>query len=103
MSAPENILLIRLKSIGDVVQTLPAVHVVRDNFPNARLHFLVSKEYAPLVRGFTDINEVITLDRAAYRSGNPMAIVADSFGLVFRLRQKRFSSSISRVTARRHG
>ena len=88
---PENILLIRLKSIGDVVQTLPAVHIVRDNFPAARLHFLVSREYAPLLRGFADLNEIIPLDRAAYRSGNPLVILSRTAALVRRLRQQRFS------------
>jgi ADP-heptose:LPS heptosyltransferase len=33
----ENILPIRLKSMGDVVLTLPAVHAVRENFPDADL------------------------------------------------------------------
>jgi hypothetical protein len=30
--------------------TLPTVHAVRENFPEARLHFLVSQEYAALSR-----------------------------------------------------
>ena len=38
----ENILLIRLKSIGDVILTLPAVGVVRENFPAAKITFLTS-------------------------------------------------------------
>jgi len=36
----ENILIIRLKAIGDVIQTLPAVHAVRENFPAAKITFL---------------------------------------------------------------
>jgi heptosyltransferase-1 len=51
-----NILLIRLKSIGDILFTLPAVHALRENFPDAKLHFLVSGEHAPLLRGFPDIS-----------------------------------------------
>ena len=39
----KEILLIRLKSIGDVVLTLPAVHVVRENFPAAKITFLTSR------------------------------------------------------------
>ncbi len=39
MNALENILLIRLKSIGDIVFTLPAVHAVRENFPDANFIF----------------------------------------------------------------
>ena len=47
MNPRQNILLIRFKAIGDVVLTLPAVHAVRENFPDARLHFLVSKGFRP--------------------------------------------------------
>jgi ADP-heptose:LPS heptosyltransferase len=91
MTAPENILLIRLKSIGDIVFTLPAVHAVRENFPDARLHFLVSKEHAELLRGFSDIDEIIPLDRAMYRSGNPIRLCSNFFKLVHHLREKNFS------------
>jgi ADP-heptose:LPS heptosyltransferase len=91
MAAPENILLIRLKSIGDILFTLPAVHVVRENFPGAKLHFLVSKEHAPLLRGFSGIDEVIPLDRAVFRSKNFPAIGAGVFQLLRRLRERNFS------------
>ena len=62
---PENILLIRLKAIGDVVLTLPAVGALRENFPAAKITFLTSKENASLLRGFREVNEVMALDRAA--------------------------------------
>ena len=90
----ENILLIRLKSIGDVLFTLPAVHAVRENFPEARLHFLVSHENAPLLRGFSDIDEVIPLDRAVYFSTNLKAMCAGTFQLLRWLRRQHFSRVI---------
>jgi len=90
----ENILLIRLKSIGDILFTLPAVHVIRENFPEARLHFLVSRENAPLLRGFAEIDEILPLDRAIYRSGNLLAAAASTGKLLRILRQKKFSLAI---------
>ena len=91
MDASANILLIRLKSIGDIVLTLPAVNRVRDNFPRARLTYLTSAEHAPLLRGFTAVDEVLALNRALYRRKDPLAICAATFDLVRRLRQQRFS------------
>ena len=91
MDASANILLIRLKSIGDIVFTLPAVNRVRDNFPRARLTYLTSKEHEPLLRGFIAVDEVLALDRAFYRRKDPLAICAATFDLVRRLRQQRFS------------
>ena len=91
MDANPNILLIRLKSIGDVLFTLPAVHAVRENFPSAKITFLVSKENASLLRGFRDVNEVIAIDRAALRSGNPLKMTSEFFSLLRRLRTGGFS------------
>jgi ADP-heptose:LPS heptosyltransferase len=88
---PQNILLIRLKSIGDVVFTLPAVAALRENFPAAKITFLTSKENAQLLQGFREVHEVIALDRAAFRSGNPLKIVPEFFQLIRRLRAGQFS------------
>jgi ADP-heptose:LPS heptosyltransferase len=91
MPSVQNILLIRLKSIGDVVFTLPAVHAVRENFPSAKITFLTSKEIAPLLSGFSEVNEVIPLDRATLRNPNPLKIAPEFFRLIRRLRTEKFS------------
>jgi ADP-heptose:LPS heptosyltransferase len=56
MTDNENILLIRLKSIGDILFLLPAVHRLREN--------------ASLLEGVREVDGVITLDRARFQSGN---------------------------------
>ena len=89
-----NILLIRLKSIGDILFTLAAVRVVRENFPDAKIHFLVSAEHATLLRGFADVDEVIALDRAIYRSGQWGAALVNTFALLRKLRRMRYSHVI---------
>ena len=94
MANPENILIIRLKSIGDVLFTLPAVHAVRENFPDAKLHFLVSKEHAALLRGFAEIDAVIPLDRKIYGAGIFSSAGRDTFRLLRDLRQPKFSRTI---------
>jgi heptosyltransferase-1/heptosyltransferase-2 len=94
MESKENILLIRLKSIGDIIFTLPAVHVARENFPDAKFHFLVSREFAPLLRGFPGIDYIIPFDRAVFHSGNVRDISASTFRLLRDLRQTNFSRVI---------
>jgi ADP-heptose:LPS heptosyltransferase len=89
--SPGNILLIRVKSIGDIVLTLPAVHVVRSNFPGAKIHFLVSAEHAPILRGFGDIDEIIPLDRSVYRSSNLAGACAATAKLLRHVRRQDFS------------
>ena len=89
-----NILVIRLKSIGDVVLTLPAVNALRDNYPDARIVYLTSSENAGLIAGFQEVNEVISLDRRSYRTGNPLTFVPQFFRLLRRLRTGRFDLAI---------
>ena len=91
MDAPANILLIRLKSIGDVLFTLPAVHRLREMFPDARITFLTASDNAPLLQGFREVNEIFTLDRARFRGGNPLAIASAVFTLLRRLRNGKYS------------
>jgi ADP-heptose:LPS heptosyltransferase len=89
-----KILLIRLKSIGDIVFTLPAVAQVRAAYPETRLAFLVSAELAPLLAGFRDVNEVIELDRNTFRKGSLKRKVSEAISLLRRLRGSRFSRTI---------
>jgi ADP-heptose:LPS heptosyltransferase len=86
----KSILLIRLKSIGDVVLTLPAVSRMRDSFPGARIAYLTSRENAAVVELFPGVDEIITLDRAALRRPGLKGLWAGTVGLVRRLRRGRF-------------
>lgn len=92
--APANILVTRFKSIGDIIFTLPAIHALRDNFPDSRISFLTLKENAPLIEGFRDVQEIIALDRAAYRRGNLAVMARDIFSLLQLTRIRKFSLAI---------
>ena len=56
---PRNILLVRLRLIGDVVFTTPAIRAVRRSFQQARLAYLVEPEAEPVVRLNPHLDEVI--------------------------------------------
>lgn len=94
MTPVTNILVIRLTAMGDVVLTLPAVSVLRQNFPKAKLTFLTTLENSPLLQGFPEVDETITLDRAAFRSGHPARIAGELFRVVRRLRAGKFSLAV---------
>jgi lipopolysaccharide heptosyltransferase II len=56
-----NILLIRLRMIGDVVFTTPAIRALRRRFPEARITYLVEHAAAPVVAGNPHVDEVIAV------------------------------------------
>jgi lipopolysaccharide heptosyltransferase II len=56
-----KILLVRLRLIGDVVFTTPAVTAIRDAFPDAEITYLVEPSAAPIVQGHPAVNRVVVV------------------------------------------
>lgn len=67
MREPRSILVIKPSSLGDVVHTLPAVARLRRRWPLARITWLVNPEWAPLLAGNRDIDDVIDFPRSQFR------------------------------------
>ena len=58
-----NILLIRLRLIGDVVFTTPAVAALKHRFPDASITYLVEPAAEPVVRHNPHISSLVVVDR----------------------------------------
>jgi lipopolysaccharide heptosyltransferase II len=84
-----KILLIRLREIGDVVFTTPAVHALRRQFPSAEITYIVEPTAEPVVRHHPDIDELLVAPRAHGFAGLRADI---SLGRV--LRARRFDLAI---------
>jgi heptosyltransferase I len=70
-SAPENICVLRLSAIGDTCHALAVIRNLQDNWPGARITWVIGKTEATLMGDIRDI-EFITFDKAqglaAYRT-----------------------------------
>jgi len=86
--------LVRLGGFGDVIFTLPAVHLLRTAFPKAQITFLVYKEFASLLEGFTGVDAVVTLDRKRFRRLNPFIVCAEAGSLLRQLIRNRFTLTV---------
>jgi len=84
-----RILLVRLREIGDVVFTTPAVGALRRRFPDAHISYLVEPAAAPVVARNQHINEVIVAPRTRGLRG-----LVEEAALVGRLRSARFDVAI---------
>ncbi len=58
-----RVLLIRLREIGDVVFTTPAVRALRQHFPDASITYIVEPVAADVIRSNPHINDVIVAPR----------------------------------------
>jgi len=56
-----KVLLVRLSAFGDIIHTLPALCALRDHFPDAEIHWLVSRKCASLLAGHPDIDKLHVL------------------------------------------
>jgi lipopolysaccharide heptosyltransferase II len=80
-----NILLVRLRLIGDVVFTTPIPRALKRRFPDARIAYLVEPDAAPVVAGNPHIDELIVAERPrGWRR------IAADIRLAAALRRRRF-------------
>ncbi len=64
---PREILVIKPSSLGDIVHALPAVALLKRRWPEARLRWLINSEWAPLLEGHPDIDEIVEFPRRQFR------------------------------------
>lgn len=61
--APRRILIVRLSSLGDVIQTLPLPTVIRRSFPDAKIGWAIDTELAEAIEDQPDIDWIHRCDR----------------------------------------
>ncbi|MDR2539498.1 MAG: glycosyltransferase family 9 protein [Chlamydiales bacterium] len=65
---PFSILLVKISSIGDVIQTLPTLQYLRARFPEAEIDWVVEASNASLLSASSLLSNVIIVDTKAWRS-----------------------------------
>ncbi|MBF8437444.1 glycosyltransferase [Halanaerobiaceae bacterium Z-7014] len=69
-------LFIRLSAIGDIVHTLPAFSLLKENRPEYKLHWLVEELTAPLLQHQKDIDQVKILPKSKWRGRNKLPLTS---------------------------
>jgi heptosyltransferase-1 len=62
-----HILIVKMSSLGDVIQTIPVVHDLRQQFPEARIDWVVEESFAPLVRRVSGLHRVLPIAQRRWR------------------------------------
>jgi len=81
-----KICVIRLSSLGDIVQASAALRALRNAFPSAKITFVVAKGFEEPLTKSPIIDDLITYDRG----GRNLQNVAKFWGLIGTLFSKRF-------------
>lgn len=85
-STLNRILLIRLRRIGDVVMTTPAITALKKSLPHASLTYIVEEPYRRLVEGNPRLDRVISLP--------PDQAFIDFLRFIRRLRREKYDALI---------
>ena len=86
-------MIIRLSAIGDVINTLPALRLIRKHYPNAHIGWAVEKKAQDLLVGDPDINELIVFRRSKY-AFSPGNIFSAMPGFIKALRQTDYDVAL---------
>ncbi len=57
-----NIAIVKLSALGDIIHTLPALSVLRSEFPGSSITWFAEPEGAELLRNFSGINNIVSVD-----------------------------------------
>ena len=66
----QRALIIKPSSLGDLVHTLPSVHLLKQQFPHIEFSWLVNPEFAPLLEGNPDLAGTILFPRENFRGAH---------------------------------
>ena len=87
---PEKILVRSTNWIGDAVMTTPAVHTIRQNFPNAEITMLAMPWVADIFRLSPDVDKVLVYDKKELYPGKVTGVLK----LASDLRHYNFDAAI---------
>ena len=62
-----RVLIVKLSSLGDVVQTMPVVHDILAAFPRAQIDWVVEEAFAPLVQEVSGVRRVLSIAQRRWR------------------------------------
>lgn len=63
-----NILFVRLSYIGDILHATPAARWIKEQYPDAKLHWIVTPSMVELLDGNSYVDEIIPWERDEYEA-----------------------------------
>ena len=90
-----NFLILRLSAVGDVIRTIPAVKVLKEQCPSSHIAWMVEEPSKALLESQPEIDEVILFPRKRWTEGikSPHKIwrtLREMWGFILDLRKQRF-------------
>ncbi len=85
-----RILVIRLRSLGDVVLNTPVLENLKLNFPDSHISVLVESPFGDALHGNPVIDEIIVRERKRVSCGNGLSVFWEEVKFFLDLRRRKF-------------
>jgi lipopolysaccharide heptosyltransferase I len=89
-SDANKILIIKLRSIGDVILATPVIENLRNAYPEAEIDFLTERAGYPIVKNHPALNEVIVFNRTCIQRLPWHKALKENLGFFKKLRDKKY-------------
>lgn len=90
MKTYQNILIVKLSSLGDVIHASPCAQALRELYPQAKITWIVEQNFAGLLLGAPVLDEVIQVDLGYLRKASLVNAWAYLSSLKQALRERQF-------------
>ena len=100
----EKVLVVRLRSIGDTVLSTPSLFALKRFLPHATVDILLEDWVAPVLDGFPDVDNVITLERKSTSARARVArrLRSERYDLVYNLHGGTTATLLTRATGAKY-
>jgi heptosyltransferase-3 len=100
----KRVLVVRMRSIGDTVLTTPSLFALKRFLPQASVDILLEGWVAPVLDGFSHVDNVITLEGRSTSSRARVAwqLRANNYDVVYNLHGGTTATLLTRATGAKH-
>lgn len=89
-----SILLFKLRYIGDVLMTTPAIRLLRKSYPDAHITMVVNKGTEDVIRYNPHINRILTIDRNIVKGASLYKRLTHDLSFLRKMRETQYDVSI---------
>ncbi len=86
LECPKKVLLVKTHAIGDTILITPAIKAIRDRYPQAEIVLLTGRLPGEIIKGNSDVDEIISFDESVLFTPRPFQIVK----LIKEVRKRKF-------------
>ncbi|MCL4493154.1 MAG: glycosyltransferase family 9 protein, partial [Nitrospirae bacterium] len=81
---PKKILVIKPGSLGDIVHSLPFLHVMKDTFPRAEIHWIVSRGLEGLLQNNPMVKKLWIINKDQWKNPGKIKETVSEVKTLFR-------------------